>query len=128
MKVMPFAARRLGEVRVLGEEAVARVDRVGAGLLGDADDLRDIQVGADRVARLADLVGLVGLQAVQRIAVLVGEDGDGAGAQFICRPERADGDFTAVGHEDLLEHAATFAAAAAAHRRRLGALRLVKVT
>ena len=34
MKAMPAAAQRLGEVGVLGEEAVAGMDRVGAGRLG----------------------------------------------------------------------------------------------
>ena len=35
----------LGEVGVLGEEAVAGVDRVGAGPRGDVDELVDAQVG-----------------------------------------------------------------------------------
>ena len=58
----------LGEVGVLGEEAVAGVDGVGAGLLRDVDDLVDDQVGvAGR--RAAEGEGLVGLAHVQRVAV-----------------------------------------------------------
>ena len=64
----------------------------------------DIEVGAHRMPRLADLVRLVGLQAVQRVAVLVREDGNGLRAQLVRGAERADGDFAAVGHQDLREH------------------------
>ena len=69
--VMPAAVAGLGQVRVLREEAVAGVDRVGAGLDGDPDDLLRVEVGAHRVPRLADLVGLVRLEAVLALAVLV---------------------------------------------------------
>ena len=41
----PGVDHGLGEVGVLGEEAVARVHRVGAGLLRDRDDLGDVEVG-----------------------------------------------------------------------------------
>ena len=97
--------RLLGELGVLGEEAVAGIDRVGARLLRDADDLVDVEVGADRMPLLADLVGLVGLQPVQRVAVLVRVDRDRAGAQFVCGAERPDGDLAAVRDQDLSEHA-----------------------
>ncbi|MPM28182.1 hypothetical protein SDC9_74701 [bioreactor metagenome] len=100
----------LGEVRVLREEAVARVDRVGLGLLGRPDDLLDVEVGADRVALLADHVGLVRLDPVHRIAVLVREHGDGPRPEFDRGAERTDSDFATVGDQDLLEHAHTFAA------------------
>ena len=95
---------RLGELGVLGEEAVARVDRVGAGLQGDADDLVDVEVGAHRMPLLADLVRLVGLQPVHRVAVLVREHRDGPRAEFVRGAERPNGDLTAVGDQDLAEH------------------------
>jgi len=53
------------QLRVLRQEAVPGVDRVGAGTKGGVDDFVDRQVSAHRVADLADLVGLVGFQAVQ---------------------------------------------------------------
>ena len=95
---------RLGEERVLGEEAVAGVDRVGAGLDGLRHDRLVVEVGADRVALLADLVGLVGLEPVLALAVLVGEDGDRAGAELGRGPEGSDGDLASVGDENLAEH------------------------
>ncbi len=61
----PRALTGFGEVGVLREKAVAGVDRVGAGVPRDVDDRLDVQVGADRVAPLADLIRLVRLLAVQ---------------------------------------------------------------
>ena len=95
---------RLGEQRVLGEEAVAGVDRVGAALDGHPHDVLVVEVGPDRVALLADLVGLVGLEPVLGPAVLVREDGDRPRAELGGRPERPDGDLATVGDEDLGEH------------------------
>ncbi len=94
----------LGEVRVLGQEAVAGVDRVGARLDGRPHDALGIEIGADRVALLADPVGLVGLEDVLGLAVLVGKDGDRLGAELGGRTERADGDLPTVRDEDLAEH------------------------
>ena len=60
----PGRGAGLGEGRVLRQEAVAGVDRVGARAYGDRDDRLGVEVGAHRVAALADLVGLVGLEPV----------------------------------------------------------------
>ena len=92
------------QVGVLGQEPVARVHRVRARLLRRADDLLDGEIGPHRVPRLADLIGLVGLQPVQRVAVLVREDGDGSRAQLIAGAERANRDLTTVGDQYLAEH------------------------
>jgi hypothetical protein len=91
------------ELRVLGQEAVARVDRVGAGDLGGRDDARDAQV---RVARRrgADAHVVVGEAHVQGLAVRLGVDGDGLDAQLAARADDAQGDLAAVGDEDFLEH------------------------
>jgi hypothetical protein len=95
---------RLGEQGVLREEAVARVDRVGAGGDGLGDDRLVVEVGPHGVARLADLVGLVGLEPVLALSVLVGEDRDGARPQLGRGPEGSDGDLASVGDEHLAEH------------------------
>jgi hypothetical protein len=65
MKAMPASRAGIHEIGVFRQQAVARVDRVGAAHLGDADDLVDRQIGRDRAQPLADLVGLVGLEPVQ---------------------------------------------------------------
>ena len=51
MNTKPRVLDLLGEVGVLGEEAVAGVDRLGVGDLGGADDRRDVEVA--RRARAA---------------------------------------------------------------------------
>ena len=67
-------ADRLGEVRVLGEEAVAGMDRVGAGLLRRAHVLLRVQVARD-------LDRLVRSARVQRLAVVGRDHGDGRDAE-----------------------------------------------
>ena len=81
------------------------MDRVDLVLLGDVDDAVDVEVGADRLARLADLVGLVGLEAVQGEAVFVRVDRDRADAQLVGRAEHADGDLAAIGDQQLANRA-----------------------
>jgi hypothetical protein len=48
MKVMPRLVAGIDEIGVLGQQAVARVDRVGTAFLGDADDLVDREIGRHR--------------------------------------------------------------------------------
>ena len=43
-----------GELGILGQESVARMDQVHALFLGQRDDARDIQIGADRAFAFAD--------------------------------------------------------------------------
>ncbi len=98
---------RCGQVGVLRQEAVSGIDGVGAGVLGDADDLVDRQVRPDRVALLADLIRLVGLQPVQGVAILIRIDRDRRDAHLVGRPEGADRDLPAVGDQDFGNHPLT---------------------
>ena len=91
------------ERRPLGQQAVARVDRVDVVPLGQLDDLVLGQVGGHRLQALADQVGLVGLVAVQVDAVLLREDRDRAEAELGAGAEDADGDLAAVGGEHAAE-------------------------
>ena len=79
------------------------MDRVDAGFPGDADDVRNIEVGGDRLLTLADQVALVGLEPVQRETILVSVDRHGANAHFGRRTHHADTDFATVGNEELLD-------------------------
>ena len=81
------------------------MDRVDADCLREPHDAGDVEVRADRLARLADVVRLVGLEAVQGEAVFVRVDRDGADAELVGRAEDADGDLAAVGDEQLLKRA-----------------------
>ena len=82
--------------RILGEEAVARMDRVHVLLAGQGNDALHVQVGFHRAFAFADQVGFVGLEAVQGQAVFLGIDGHGAQAQFIGRAQDANRDFAAI--------------------------------
>ena len=95
----------LGEVRVLGQEAVARVDRVGARDLGGADDRRDVEVARARRRRTdADL--LVGEADVQRVGVGGRVDGDRADPHLPTGTDDPQRDLAAVRYENLFKHAA----------------------
>ena len=107
---------RLGEVGVLGQEAVARVDRIGSVLARNAHHLVDAEVGLYRAHPPAHLVGFVGLESVQREAVLLRVDRDRFDPEFDRGAEHADGDFAPVGDEDpaeiclrLVDHVVPFA-------------------
>src|SRR6266545_3618590 len=84
----------LGEVRVLCEEAVARVKRVGARLLRGSDVLL-----REEVAR--DLDGLVGGARVQRALVVGSDDCDGCDPELVTGPEHAQRDLAAVRDDEL---------------------------
>jgi hypothetical protein len=99
----PGVRARLGEFRSLGEEPVPRMNRIDAVLLGDRDDVGDVEVPLDRLAALgrADHIRLIGFETVQREAVFPSVDGDGSKAELGCRAEHADGDLTSIGDQQL---------------------------
>ena len=90
----------LREAGVLGEEAVAGVHGVGPGAPRDVEQLGDVEVRLGR-AGAVQRERLVGDAHVQRLAVGVGVDGDGADPGVATGTGDADGDLTAVGDEDL---------------------------
>lgn len=57
------------------------------------------------MAHRADLVRLVGFQPVERVSVLVGEDGNGPSTELVRGTECTDGDLSAIGDQNLAKHA-----------------------
>ena len=98
-----------GEVGALRQEAVAGMQRVGAGDLGGADDRRDVQV-AVAAARRADADVLIGEAHVQRVLVGLRVDGHGLDAQLAAREDHAQRDLSTIGDQDFLEHAVSWKA------------------
>ena len=98
-----LAAER-AELGALGEEPVAGVDGLGAGLQGRLDEGRHHEVALRR-RRRADADGLVGEPHVQAVLVGLGVDGDRPHAELLAGADDADGDLAAIGDEDLAEHA-----------------------
>ena len=95
----PRLFTRSGQLGVLGQETVARVNGVRPAVFGYFDQAADVEVGPERVAAFSYLVTFVGLLAVERVAVLVREDSDGRVAQLVDRPEGRDRDLTPVGDQ-----------------------------
>src|SRR5262249_11630673 len=93
----------LRELGVLGQEAVAGVDRVGAGDLGGADDRWDVEVALAR-RRRADAHRLIGELDVERARVGGRVDRDRLEPHLAQRADHAECDLAAVGYQDLLEH------------------------
>jgi hypothetical protein len=83
----------LGELLVLGEEAVAGMDGLGAGGQRRADDLVDHQVGLAR-RRRADAHRLVGQAHMAGAGIGLGIHGDGADAHAPRGLDDAAGDLT----------------------------------
>ena len=94
---------RLGEVGALGEEAVAGMDRVGAGRPAGRDDLVDDEIRG-RGLRRPDMHGLVRGRNMNGLAVGIVVDGDGGDAEPPRGLGDADGDLAAVGDQNLPEH------------------------
>ena len=105
MKTMPGLGAGLGEAGILRQEAVARMDRLRAGVPGRRDDPVGHQVALAR-RRPADMDGLVGHRDVARVAVGVGIDGDRLDAEPPRRLDDPAGDLAAIGDQDLGEHQA----------------------
>ena len=91
--------------RPLGEEAVARMHRLGAGRAAGSDDRLDRQIALGR-GRRADPHRLVGHLDVQRVLVGVGIDRHGRDAEPARGLDDPAGDFAAIGDQDALEHSA----------------------
>ena len=103
MKVKPWALDDLGEAGVLRQEAVAGVDRLGAGDLAGGDDRGDVQVALGRRGG-ADADALVGQPHPHGAGVGLGVHGDGGDAHLLAGAVDAERDLAPVGDEDLVEH------------------------
>jgi methylmalonyl-CoA mutase N-terminal domain/subunit len=99
----PRVGDGLGEGRVLGQEPVARMDRVGAGTLRGVDDLVDREVRLTR-RRGPEQVGLVHRGDVGGITVDLAVHPDAAHAEFTAGARDADRDLTSVGDQHGIEH------------------------
>ena len=98
----PGTDDRAGEVGVLGQEAVARVDRVGAGGLGGGQHHGGVEVGLGRGVA-GQRYGDVSLADVRQPGVRVGVDRDRRDAERAAGAEHPRRDLGAVGHHQSLD-------------------------
>ena len=99
----PVGRDDLGEAVVLGQEPVARVDRVAPGDEGGRDDGRRRQVRPAGIGR-ADADRLVGELDGQRFAVGLAVGDDRLDAELAAAAQDPQRDLAAIGDEDLAEH------------------------
>ena len=92
-----------GEARVLGQKAVARMHRVGAGDLAGGEQRRDIEIAVAR-GRRADADALVGEPDMHGVGVGGRVHGDGRDAEFLAGAQHAQRDLAAIGYQDFFEH------------------------
>ena len=97
----------LREARVLGQEAVAGMDRIRAGDLAGGDQGRDVEI-AVAGGRRADAHALVGEAHMHGVRVGGGMDRHGGDAELLRRAQDSQGDLASVGNEDLIEHVAPY--------------------
>ena len=93
----------VGEARVLGEEAVARMHGVGAGDLAGRDDARNVEVALGR-RRRPDADALVGEPHMHRVGVGGRMHRDGLDAELLAGPQHPQRDLAAIGDQDFGEH------------------------
>ncbi len=87
-----------GELGALRQEAVARVDRLGARLLGGGEQPIDVEVGLRRRGR-PEVHGVVGEAYVRRIGVSIGVDRDAAQTRLTAGEDDPASNLATVGHE-----------------------------
>ena len=92
-------AADLGEVRVFGEEPVARMNRLDVGDLRRCDDSRDIKVTVRR-GGLSDADCFIGKVKVAGVAVGLGEDRNGLDREFLAGADDSQGYLAAVGNKN----------------------------
>ncbi len=93
----------LGEVRVLGQEAVARVDGDRVGDLGGGDQGRDVEVAVGGFGR-ADADRFVREAHVLEVTIGGGVHRHGLDAELAAGAQDAQRDLATVGDEDLVQH------------------------
>ena len=96
----PCIDHRLREIGVLRKESVARVNRVGAGLLGRIEQLGEVEIGLRR-GLAAQRERLVGQPYVRRVGVGLGIHGHTCQPGILGRPDHPDRDLPTIGDKHL---------------------------
>ena len=96
-------AANLGKMRILRQETVTRMNRLHVADLGGANHAVDLQVAINGFRR-TDAIGLGGQIEIGRAAIGLAEDGHRLDAHLAASAKDPQGDFTAIGNQDSLEH------------------------
>ena len=96
-----------GEAGIFRQEAVARVNGVGACDLAGGDEGRDIEI-AFAGSRRADAHTFVRETHMHGVGICGRMNGNGCDAEFLAGPLDAQSNFTPVCNQDLVEHVGGF--------------------
>ena len=102
-EVHAVLAQDLGEARILGQEAVARMHRVGAGDLAGGEQPRHVEIALAR-GRRADAHAFVGEPHMHGVGVGGRMHRHGRDAELLAGAQHPQRDLAAVGDQDLFEH------------------------
>ena len=91
-----------GEIGILGQEAIARMDGIGAGRPGRGKDGLDLEIAFGR-RRRADMDRLIGLAHMFCARIGVGIDGDRRNTEPTAGLKNAAGDLAPIRDEQLLD-------------------------
>ncbi len=92
-----------GETRILRQEAVTRMDGVGAGDLAGCQQRRHVQIAVAR-RRRADADALVGEPHMHSVGVGGGMHRDREDAELLAGAQDAQCNLAAIGDEDFFKH------------------------
>ena len=98
-----FLGQRLGKAGPFGQEAIARMNRLGPGLLAGVDDLFGDQI-AFRRRRRPDMHCLIRHPHKWRARIGIGIDRHGGNPHPARSLDDPASDFAAIGDQDFLEH------------------------
>lgn len=87
----------LGELGTLGKEAISRMDGIDAIVLGNLDEILNVEVGTDGCSRRWQEEGLISAPAMRVVAILKGVDGHGFHVELGGGTDDAGCNFRSVG-------------------------------
>ena len=93
----------LGKSGVFGQKSVTGMDSVHITAFGQVDNGGNVQIGTKRPEGVGHLIGFVRLSAEEAVGILFGIHGHRADIEVRAGAEHADGNFAAVGHQNLLD-------------------------
>ena len=99
-----------GEARVLRQEAVAGMHRIGAGDLAGREQRGNVEVAVLR-RRRTDADALVGEPHMHGVGVGGRVHRDGRDAELLAGAQDAKGNLAAIGDQDFVEHGACWGVA-----------------
>ena len=112
----PGSSAGTGELGVLTQKTITRVDKLSPLLTRQRHDTRDVQIGSHRALALAYQVSFIGLEPMHTHPILLGVDRQSAQTELGRRAENSHGDLASIGHEELFKGFGAGAGAAGSGR------------